>query len=131
MLEYMVLPIKVHEFQCVYLIINYYFRWTKNRVVTSMDWSAVFPELLVASYDKNPDAAHDPDGVCLVWNTRFKKTTPEDIFHCQVLFLLRPHIYINLIISQCTKKSKIHYCNILRLSIIECCDVCDICSIPS
>ena len=60
-------------------------RWTKNRVVTSMDWSAVFPELLVASYDKNPDAAHDPDGVCLVWNTRFKKTTPEDIFHCQVL----------------------------------------------
>ena len=50
-----------------------------------MDWSAVFPELLVASYDKNPDAAHDPDGVCLVWNTRFKKTTPEDIFHCQVL----------------------------------------------
>ena len=54
-----------------------------------MDWSAVFPELLVASYDKNPDAAHDPDGVCLVWNTRFKKTTPEDIFHCQVLFHLR------------------------------------------
>ena len=49
-----------------------------------MDWSAVFPELLAASYDKNPDAAHDPDGVCLVWNTRFKKTTPEHIFHCQV-----------------------------------------------
>ena len=56
-----------------------------------MDWSAVFPELLVASYDKNPDAAHDPDGVCLVWNTRFKKTTPEDIFHCQVLSHLWPY----------------------------------------
>ena len=58
-------------------------RWTKNRVITSMDWSSVFPELLVASYDKNPDSAADPDGVCLVWNTRFKKTTPEHIFHCQ------------------------------------------------
>ena len=54
-----------------------------------MDWSAVFPELLVASYDKNPDAAHDPDGVCLVWNTRFKKTTPEDIFHCQVISIVK------------------------------------------
>eukprot|EP00095_Tigriopus_kingsejongensis_P005434 maker-scaffold224_size251237-snap-gene-0.13 protein:Tk05434 transcript:maker-scaffold224_size251237-snap-gene-0.13-mRNA-1 annotation:"cytoplasmic dynein 1 intermediate chain isoform x7" len=58
-------------------------RWTKNRVVTSMDWSTTFPELLVASYDKNPDSAADPDGVCLVWNTRFKKATPEHVFHCQ------------------------------------------------
>ena len=69
------------------LSLNRYFfdeRWTKNRVVTSMDWSVAFPELMCASYDKNPDAAHDPDGVCLVWNTRFKKTTPEHIFHCQV-----------------------------------------------
>ena len=23
------------------------------------------------------------EGVCLVWNTRFKKATPEQIFHCQ------------------------------------------------
>ena len=58
-------------------------RWTKNRSVTCMDWSSVFPELLVASYYKNADNAADPDGVCLVWNTRFKKTTPEHIFHCQ------------------------------------------------
>ena len=58
-------------------------RWTKNRAVTCMDWSTAFPELLVASYDKNPDSASDPDGVCLVWNTRFKKETPEHIFHCQ------------------------------------------------
>ena len=76
-------------------------RWTKNRVVTSMDWSAVFPELLVASYDKNPDAAHDPDGVCLVWNTRFKKTTPEDIFHCQsaVMSATFARFHPNLIIG--------------------------------
>lgn len=69
------------------LSLNRYFydeRWTKNRVVTSMDWSTVFPELMVASYDKNTEySAHDPDGVCLVWNTRFKKTTPEHVFHCQ------------------------------------------------
>jgi dynein intermediate chain len=58
-------------------------RWTKNRVITSMDWSTVFPELLVASYDKNPESAADPDGICLVWNTRFKKNTPENVFHCQ------------------------------------------------
>ena len=64
---------------------RYFFdeRWTKNRVVTSMDWSSVFPELMVASYDKNAENAADPDGVCLVWNTRFKKTTPEHVFHCQ------------------------------------------------
>ena len=69
------------------LALNRFFydeRWTKNRVVTSMDWSTVFPELMVASYDKNTEySAHDPDGVCLVWNTRFKKTTPEHVFHCQ------------------------------------------------
>ena len=39
---------------------------------------------MVASYDKNTEySAHDPDGVCLVWNTRFKKNTPEHVFHCQ------------------------------------------------
>jgi dynein intermediate chain len=32
---------------------------TKNRVVTSMDWSTVFPELLLVSYDKSIDVVHD------------------------------------------------------------------------
>ncbi|CAL7951341.1 unnamed protein product [Xylocopa violacea] len=58
-------------------------RWSRNRCVTSMDWSPQFPELLVASYNNNDDTPNDPDGVCLVWNTKFKKTTPEFIFHCQ------------------------------------------------
>ncbi|XP_015589478.1 cytoplasmic dynein 1 intermediate chain isoform X29 [Cephus cinctus] len=58
-------------------------RWSRNRCVTSMDWSPQFPELLVASYNNNDDTPNDPDGVCLVWNTKFKKTTPEYIFHCQ------------------------------------------------
>ncbi|KAK9294927.1 hypothetical protein QLX08_010615 [Tetragonisca angustula] len=58
-------------------------RWSRNRCVTSMDWSPQFPELLAASYNNNDDTPNDPDGVCLVWNTKFKKTTPEFIFHCQ------------------------------------------------
>jgi len=58
-------------------------RWSKNRVITSMDWSTQFPELLCSSYNNNPEAPHEPDGVCLVWNTRYKKDTPENIFHCQ------------------------------------------------
>lgn len=35
------------------------------------------------SYNNNEDSPHDPDGVALVWNTKFKKETPEYIFHCQ------------------------------------------------
>ncbi|CAG7837939.1 unnamed protein product [Allacma fusca] len=58
-------------------------KWSKNRCVTCMDWSAQYPELLVASYSNNEDAPHDPDGVCLIWNTKFMKTTPEYVFHCQ------------------------------------------------
>jgi len=58
-------------------------RWSRNRCVTSLDWSPQHPELLLASYHTNAESPHDPDGVCLVWNTKFKKTTPEFIFHCQ------------------------------------------------
>lgn len=57
--------------------------WSKNRTVTSFDWSTQFPELLVTSYNNNEDSPNDPDGVCLIWNMKFKKTTPEYIFHCQ------------------------------------------------
>ncbi|XP_055713956.1 cytoplasmic dynein 1 intermediate chain isoform X8 [Phlebotomus papatasi] len=58
-------------------------RWSKNRCVTSMDWSTHFPELLVASYHNNEEGHNEPDGVVAVWNTKFKKKTPEDVFHCQ------------------------------------------------
>uniref|UniRef100_A0A668ANC9 Dynein cytoplasmic 1 intermediate chain 2 n=1 Tax=Myripristis murdjan TaxID=586833 RepID=A0A668ANC9_9TELE len=57
--------------------------WTKNRVVTCLDWSPQYPELLVASYNNNEDAPHEPDGVALVWNMKYKKNTPEYTFHCQ------------------------------------------------
>ncbi|XP_034829992.1 cytoplasmic dynein 1 intermediate chain-like isoform X14 [Maniola hyperantus] len=58
-------------------------RWSRGRCVTCLDWSSAHPELMLASYHNSDDAPHDPDGVCLVWNTKFKKSTPEDIFHCQ------------------------------------------------
>lgn len=38
----------------------------------------------MASYNNNEDAPHEPDGVALVWNMKYKKNTAEYIFHCQV-----------------------------------------------
>ncbi|KAI4886656.1 hypothetical protein NFI96_012779 [Prochilodus magdalenae] len=58
-------------------------RWSRHRVVTCLDWSPQYPELLVASYSSNEEAPHEPDGVALVWNMKYKKTTPEYVFHCQ------------------------------------------------
>ncbi|KAK2721255.1 cytoplasmic dynein 1 intermediate chain-like isoform X3 [Artemia franciscana] len=68
------------------LSLNRYFcdeKWSKNRCVTCLDWSPQHPELLLAAYHSREDAPHDPDGACLIWNTRFKKTSPEYTFHCQ------------------------------------------------
>nr|CAG4647794.1 EOG090X03UT [Moina brachiata]SVE92931.1 EOG090X03UT [Moina brachiata] len=87
---------KIHLNRCFYDD-----RWSRNRCVTCMDWSPQFPELLVASYHNNEDSPHDPDGVCLVWNTRFKKSTPEYIFHCQspVLSCCFARFHPNLILG--------------------------------
>lgn len=48
-----------------------------------MDWSTHFPELLLSSYHNNEESPNEPDGVVMVWNTKFKKQTAEDVFHCQ------------------------------------------------
>ncbi|KAF4088548.1 hypothetical protein AMELA_G00083930 [Ameiurus melas] len=58
-------------------------QWSKHRVVTCLDWSPQFSDLLMASYNANEHAPQEPDGVVLVWNMKFKKTIPEYIFHCQ------------------------------------------------
>lgn len=58
-------------------------RWSKNRCVTSFDWSTQFPELVCASYHNNEESPNEPDGVVIVWNTKYRKQTPEDVFHCQ------------------------------------------------
>jgi len=88
----------------VKLSLNRYFyddRWSRNRCITCMDWSPQYPELLVASYNNNEDSPHDPDGVALVWNTKFKKDTPEYIFHCQspVMSATFARFHPNLIIG--------------------------------
>ncbi|XP_073969727.1 cytoplasmic dynein 1 intermediate chain short wing isoform X8 [Rhodnius prolixus] len=58
-------------------------RWSRGRCVTSIDWCPSYPELLLASYHSSSESVHDPDGVCLVWNVKFKKTSPEYVLHCQ------------------------------------------------
>ncbi|KAM4688375.1 cytoplasmic dynein 1 intermediate chain 1 isoform 2-T3 [Discoglossus pictus] len=75
--------------------------WSKHRVVTCLDWSLQYPELIVASYNNNEDAPHEPDGVALVWNMKFKKTTPEYIFHCQssVMSVCFARFHPNLVIG--------------------------------
>lgn len=57
--------------------------WSRNRLCTSLDWSSQFPELVAASYGENITSDVDPDGVALIWNTKFSKETPEYIFQCQ------------------------------------------------
>ncbi|KAF8310072.1 WD40 repeat-like protein [Clavulina sp. PMI_390] len=57
-------------------------RWTKNRSITSVDWSPKFPELTAASYNKNPAALNDPDGIVAVWNMHLTDR-PEFVFHSQ------------------------------------------------
>lgn len=57
-------------------------RWSKKRMVSSLDFSPKFPELLLAAYTKNPAAPHDPDGIVQVWNHNMHDR-PEFLFHAQ------------------------------------------------
>ncbi|KAK9771863.1 putative WD40-repeat-containing domain protein [Seiridium cardinale] len=59
-------------------------RWSKKRMVSSIDFSPnpKFPEILLASYTKNPTAPHDPDGIVQVWNAHLHNR-PEYLFHAQ------------------------------------------------
>ncbi|GAA6059754.1 hypothetical protein JCM10212_001962 [Sporobolomyces blumeae] len=56
--------------------------WGKGRSVTGLDWSPKFPELFVASYNKNPMALNEPDGIVAVWNLHLLER-PEFVFHAQ------------------------------------------------
>ncbi|KAI1814611.1 cytoplasmic dynein-like protein 1 intermediate chain 2 [Poronia punctata] len=57
-------------------------RWSKKRMVSSIDFSPKYPELVLASYTKNPSAPHDPDGIVQVWNQHLHDR-PEFLFHAQ------------------------------------------------
>ncbi|KAK7687951.1 hypothetical protein QCA50_009170 [Cerrena zonata] len=54
----------------------------KNRSITDVDWSPKYPELSCASYNKNPAAINEPDGIVAVWNMHLLER-PEFIFHSQ------------------------------------------------
>ncbi|KAI4283506.1 MAG: hypothetical protein L6R35_005156, partial [Caloplaca aegaea] len=55
-------------------------RWSKKRMISDIDFSPKFPELLLASYTKNPSAPADPAGLLLVWNLHLH-SRPEYTFH--------------------------------------------------
>ncbi|KAI9511562.1 WD40 repeat-like protein [Russula earlei] len=57
-------------------------RYCKNRSITDVDWSPKFPELSVASYNKNTAAVNEPDGIVAVWNLHLLER-PEFVFHSQ------------------------------------------------
>ncbi|KAF2200157.1 cytoplasmic dynein 1 intermediate chain 2 [Delitschia confertaspora ATCC 74209] len=57
-------------------------RWSKKRMISDVGFSTKFPELVLASYTKNPSAPHDPDGLVQVWNLHMHDR-PEYIFHAQ------------------------------------------------
>lgn len=57
-------------------------RWSKKRMISDLGFSSKFPELVLASYTKNPSAPHDPDGLIQVWNLHMHDR-PEYVFHAQ------------------------------------------------
>lgn len=57
-------------------------RWSKKRMISAINWSPKFPELVLAAYTKNPSAPHEPDGLVQVWNMHLHDR-PEFVFHAQ------------------------------------------------
>ena len=55
-------------------------RWSKNRMITDINFSPKFPELMLASYNGNPAAPHDPSGIVQVWSMQLRER-PEYVFH--------------------------------------------------
>jgi dynein intermediate chain len=77
-------------------------RWSKKRMVSDINFSPKFPELVLAAYTKNPSAPHDPDGLVQVWNMHLHDR-PEFVFHAQsdVLAAKFSPFHPNLIIGGC------------------------------
>jgi dynein intermediate chain len=75
-------------------------RWSKKRMISSINFSPKFPELVLAAYTKNPSAPHDPDGLVQVWNLHLHDR-PEFVFHAQsdVLVAKFSPFHPNLIIG--------------------------------
>jgi len=55
-------------------------KWSKGRPVTSLDWSPKFGELVLSSHANKEMITSEAEGVCLVWNMKYRKLSPEYIF---------------------------------------------------
>ncbi|KAI6024009.1 hypothetical protein BKA83DRAFT_4125408 [Pisolithus microcarpus] len=55
----------------------------RNHSITDTDWSLKYPELSVTSYNKNPAALTEPDGIIAIWNLHLLEW-PKFIFHSQL-----------------------------------------------
>lgn len=77
-------------------------RWSKKRMVSDINFSPKFPELVLAAYTKNPSAPHEPDGLVQVWNMHLHDR-PEYVFHAQsdVLTAKFSPFHPNLIVGGC------------------------------
>ncbi|KAK7203892.1 WD40-repeat-containing domain protein [Myxozyma melibiosi] len=77
-------------------------KWSKDRSVTSIDWSSYFPELVLASYSRNTSSLREPAGVVQVWNTHLQ-SRPEFVFQAQsdVLVAKFSPFNANLVIGGC------------------------------
>jgi len=65
--------------------------WLRRVLCLLILSSVQFPELSVASYNKNAAAVNEPDGVVAVWNLHLLER-PEFVFHSQVCYFSRPCI---------------------------------------
>ena len=79
--------IKLHALPFAYIYSKILYTKLTNQLICNATVVLQHPELMLASYNANEDSPHDPDGVALVWNIKYKKNTPEYIFHCQVIYL--------------------------------------------
>uniref|UniRef100_A0A1I7Y5M7 WD_REPEATS_REGION domain-containing protein n=1 Tax=Steinernema glaseri TaxID=37863 RepID=A0A1I7Y5M7_9BILA len=78
-------------------------KWTEGRYVTALDCSDLHPELIAVAYSENKAKPLDPEGVVEVWNTKFKKQTPEYTFFSpsKIRSLCFARFHPNLILGGC------------------------------
>ena len=77
-------------------------RYSRKRMVSDIQFSPHFPELLLTSYTKNPSAPNDSAGLVLLWNTH-SPSRPEYTFNAgtDVLSARFSPFHPNLIIGGC------------------------------
>ncbi|KAJ9497251.1 hypothetical protein H2202_007408 [Exophiala xenobiotica] len=77
-------------------------RYTRRRIVSDIQFSPHFNELLLTSYTKNPSAPHEPAGLVLLWNSH-APSRPEYTFTASsdVLSARFSPFHPNLVIGGC------------------------------